>query len=355
MTEFNGGPLGYASAGADYPFRNWRTGAMVMGIIAIIMGAFSGCMTALMPLALMFQNANVHVAGAPQRPAMQTGVILSAMELYLAIAITLIWLGVGAIKLQRWVRPMFLVLGTMTLVSGIFGVIGASIAVPAIMSVASAGQAGAAPPRAALLFGILVGIGFVAVIMLVIPAVYVWFFRNANVKMMLEYFDPKPRWTDRIPLPALGVVVGFDLYAAICVMGMTKGMVPFFGRMLTGFPAVTALGILAAISLVLALYSYRLKPRAWWAAMGFVIVLAISYIATSLRGDAAAMYRDSGMNEEQVAAIARMQSSNPLLRAAMIAPMFLAVIGYLLYARRFFTGQRLVAAPIGGSEVSSSP
>jgi len=116
MTDPAGGsPLNYASIPNDQ-FKGWHTGVLVFGIIAIIFGSCSGCLGICMPFALIMQtNAP---GGMP--PAQTNASIVSAMLLYLAIGGGLIWLGIGMVKAQRWVRPLILIVGTLAICGGIF-------------------------------------------------------------------------------------------------------------------------------------------------------------------------------------------------------------------------------------------
>jgi hypothetical protein len=121
----------------------------------------------------------------------------------------------------------------------------------------------------------------------------------------------------------------------------------FFGRVVHGLPAVGIQLGLAIVSLLLARSMFRRQPVGWWGTMAFVIFVGASYM-TSAFIDPAQMqsftFTNVGNSQAQIAMIQKTFSTYG--RLAMTAPLYLAMFGYLIYLRKYFTLGPDVPPPI---------
>ena len=318
-------PLGYESPGTDLPFKKWRTGSTVFGTIAIVIGASSGCLGLFIPLAML----------APQPRGQNPGTMVSGTLLYLVVAGSLIWLGIGAIQMRRWVRPLVLTLGTVILIIGAFSVVWMIFFLPVMTKITSGIGARGGPPAGMVMFFTTMTMLIMGILFFIVPGAFVWFYKKLEVKAALEHFDPLPRWTDRCPIPVLGIVVTLLLYASTMLAAMPQAIMPVFGTVIHGPPAMALQTVIAAAALVLAWLSFHCRPAGWWGTTAFVIVLMFAYLMTGIRSDQLDLYGSAGFTANQLDAIAKLQMS-PAARLVLQLPIPLLTIGYLVYVRRYF-------------------
>jgi hypothetical protein len=176
-------------------FKDRKTGLVVFGFFTAIMGGFCALFVPL----LFFGQSMSAQAGAHSNLS-----ILPAVVMYAFLAIVLIWLGIGSMLARRWARALLLIFSWSWLVIGVISMAAAGFVLPKIMETINAAQGMGRPrPPAALLMVIpMVTIGIVYV---VLPAIWVLFYRSRHVKATCEAYDQVVRWTDRAPLPVLAV------------------------------------------------------------------------------------------------------------------------------------------------------
>ena len=146
----------------------------------------------------------------------------------------------------------------------------------------------------------------------------------------VERLDPKARWTDRVPLPILAVILVLAFGAVAMIANLANPVLMLFGRPITGAPATMTQFAFAGLSAVLAVQLYRLKESAWWTLILLQIagvVVAVAIIATT----------DSATTPPDIAQIHR----DPLF-IAVFAATWIGYFAFLVYLRRFFV---LVPAP----------
>ena len=95
MTEQNPNP-------PPVEFKDRGTGLTVFGILTILLGCLSGLLVPLMFLGQMMAAKATHAPSNIQA-------LIPGMFMYGAMAVILIWLGIGSIKARRWARALWLV------------------------------------------------------------------------------------------------------------------------------------------------------------------------------------------------------------------------------------------------------
>lgn len=172
---------------------------------------------------------------------------------------------------------------------------------------------------------------------LVLPALFVLFYRSPNVRATCEAHHPRPSWTDRIPLPVLALVL-LHGFGALSVPGtvLAYGALPVFGLVLTGARAWLLAAVLTAILAFAARWSWRLEPRGWWLSLGlwvFGLAATVGMLLypldwnelTRAMGIDPSVYADLGLES--------WMRQMPWLTLITLVPW----LAWLLWVRRFFT------------------
>jgi hypothetical protein len=239
------------------PYMDRSTGLIIFGVLTALLGGLCALFVPLMVFGTM---------AAPQSedPSLQLRTLLPSVLFYGVLAVVLITLGIGSAKARRWARALMLVFSWSWLVFGIIAVVAAGFLLPRLLNVtATAGQT--PMPDGAKLAVVIFAMAFYGVLFVVVPGIWVFFYRSRHVKATCEARDPVPRWTDRSPLPVLAVVLWLSFGALTMLMvPLSFPVLPFFGDFLTGIPAIAGFVVLAAVWGWCAWAMYRLDGRAWW-------------------------------------------------------------------------------------------
>jgi hypothetical protein len=260
---------------AEAGHRNRTTGLVLTGIIQIILGVITGA------LALA-----VSASDAPAPELASNIVLFGTATLYFFAT------GIGSLRGRRWARALSVA------VTGIWLVIG---------TIATLVTATVGPSSTSLLRYLFGGI--------IIPLALHLFYRSRDVGTTCDLRDPETRWTDRVPLSVLAVVLvmAFSSVTLLANLGNASAQLP---AALHGAPAGIAVFAMAVLFAFLALQLYELKQSAWWTTLLLHVLGAIAAIA-SLTGD-------SGVK-------------SGALWAIMIGA-WLAYAAYLIRMRRYFGG-----------------
>jgi hypothetical protein len=206
---------------------------------------------------------------------------------------SLIWIGIGSCLGKRWVRPLVLIGCVVCIVIGSLSVIPMIYSVTAVFMKPAATSPPSAPmfapgaPPPPMLTAISMSIGIIfAIGMLVIAPMFMYlFYRQQSVKASLETTDPKPRWTDNIPLPILGWAIGSVVIGAGQITSSAAGVFPFFNEIITGIPAITAMCAIGVLLIIGGLLSYRRSELGWAITLAVLVFLAVSAVVFCVRGD----------------------------------------------------------------------
>jgi hypothetical protein len=147
-----------------------------------------------------------------------------------------------------------------------------------------------------------------------LPLLLFFYYRRDDVRAACEELDPTVRWTDRTPLPVLGVVIVLAFSAAALLSNLAVPSFQVLGRQVTGAPAALTMFALAVLCAVLALESYKLNESAWWTLI-LLQVIGLAWAVTSF-----VMAGGGG---------------DPLF-TALVAATWIAYFGFLLSIRRYF-------------------
>lgn len=317
-------------------FKDRRTGLVMFGILEIILGVFCLLMVGLMVLGQLMLSQS-------SKPEFNLGAFLPAAATYLLLAASFVWLGIGSIQCRRWARALTLILAWCWLSVGLVAVPFMGYVLPRMM--ANMSQNGQAIPPGMKVAIVVFQLLFMSFVMIVIPAVLVFFYRSPHVKATCDLRDPMRRWTDACPLPVLGVSCTLWLGAAMFVVMSVayRGVMPFFGVLVTGWTGSILMLGMAALWIWLGYAWYQLRVLGWRVLAGVMAVFIISNFVTFSRVDMLEMYRAMGYSQAQVDLI-RQQGfmSSELIRWSSVVWLIL-MFGYLFWVKRFFK-----PTPLGG-------
>lgn len=333
---------------AARPYRDRYAGLVCFGVLEILLG-----LLALFGLLSVLLLEATKSAMSATTPGMSARALLPSASVYLVAAVFFFWLGIGSILARRWARALMLIAAWFWLVAGLLGFASFAWIYPTIQSAmarAAAGGANGSPGTAdpAAVLGIVQGCIFVvlAVVYVLLPLAFLLFYRSPHVKATCEARDPIPRWTDRCPLPVLGLSLSQG-FGALAMLGIAAGYrtMALFGLIITGLPAF-AIGLGFAILLAFtARAAYRLAPWAWWSAVSLLGLGIASVVATAFHPiDWAELYRQMGFDAgqlEQLGVLALLRDNRLLWFSSLSLVPFLI---YLLWVRRFFF------PPVGGPQ-----
>jgi hypothetical protein len=184
---------------------------------------------------------------------------------------------------------------------------------------------------------------FMSVVLVALPAVLVFFYRSPHVKATCELRDPVRRWTDACPLPVLGVACLLWLGAAmIALMPIAyRGVMPFFGVLLSGWAGSLVALVLAALWIWLGRAWYQVKLSGWRALAVVVVLFSVSNFLTFSRVDILELYRAMGYSQAQTDLIRQQGFMTSQLMMWSAAFWLVPMLGYLIWVKRFFR-----AAPV---------
>jgi hypothetical protein len=318
-------------------FRNRRAGLVFFGLIQTGLGVILGLVAVFMALLATVPAP----AGEQARAVTPEAYGLFFGGLALPPAVIFVGMGIGSILARRWARAISLVVGWLWLAFGATSLVGLVLYVPALMEGLGEASRDSQVSQAQLtMIGNVVKtimIVFDLVFMLLLPAGLVLFYGSRHVKATCEVLDPKERWTDRVPLPVLALILLLGFGALQCVAGalVPFRMLPFFGRMVHGPPAGILLMALGVALAVLARGVYRLDTRAWAATVGLWIVGWISSILTWTGLEPAELVEAMGLPEGGGEALpAYLTEGSTMLLFTCAGGV--AWLGFLLYLKRYF-------------------
>jgi hypothetical protein len=308
-------------------FKDRTVGLVVFGGVSVLIGLFCALLVPLMFVAAALAETNGG-GGVNLRSAWSA----SAMNALMAVAF--VWLGIGSVRARRWACELLLSLSWIWLLTGICALIIGIVVVPGV--IAQLGTGSEIPPEMAALV-IAVTFGVSGVIYVVLPGLFVLFYRSPSVAATCRVRHPDPQWIDRIPRRLLTLMVVWVLLAAsVFVMPGYNYFFPLFGFVLTGAAGAFLWAIALAVCVALAVGTGRRTPWAWWGGVALTIAATLSSILTVLRFDMTEIMALMTLPEDQVAIMETLPILDgwvPVVGSVVVWGTFLA---YLMTLRRYF-------------------
>jgi len=295
-----------------------QTGRLITaGILLLLAGCFTGCISGLMPLALI----------NPQLPPGQTRQMLIGLAMYGGITLILVWLGVGILLPRRWARPLILILATHWLIIGVLTVIGMLVMLPMMRDIFASGGGGPGVANVVLAVSLVVLlIGFV-----IWPLALLLLVRGDAARQTVEWKDTVTRWTDGCPMNVLGLVVTLCVVALFAIVGAAQPAVPILG-LIVRQPFALVIGLLLAIVLIYAVVlAYRLRMSGWWLGLLAVLIPLLAYVPNAWLIPLSDFYAASGMQRQQIEPFLKHETA--LYAMMAIFPLIFAA-AWLIYMLR---------------------
>lgn len=331
MNEYKSEATSLEPVQGSKPYENRSTGLTVFGILTILIGCLVGLFV---PLLLSVQVAAAKGASS-QVPQ---SVLLVGMLMYGGLAVLLVWLGVGSIMARRWARALLLIFSWSWVVIGVITFLIEAVTLPKMLARLSTAGAGHPPMYSSIIMVVMIVTGLIGVVLLILlSATLVLFYKSQHVKLTCEARDPVIRWTDRCPLPVLGYCLWSALGILIMLMSLISrhGVVPFFGIFVTGLSGAVLFFGIAAVQGYATWSLYKLKPVGWWLLAIIMMLFVISTFVTYSRHDISDFYRLSGYSETQLERLKSLEllSGNSMKWLCLLSG--LPLLGYLLFIKKF--------------------
>jgi hypothetical protein len=320
------------SSSSPLPYEDHKTGLIIFGVLTMGIGVL---VALLVPLMIFSATMSAKELGSDQMARL----VGPGIAFYGGLAFALIWLGIGSTMARRWARALLLIFSWSWLIVGVISVVVNAFMLPRILANPVFRQPSRPPlPSSAQSMIFACVFVFYGVFLVLLPAVWVWFYQSKNVKATCEARDTVTRWTDRCPVPVLAVSLwlSFGALSILAVPFAYNGVFPFFGRFLFGSVG-TLVWILIALSWFYAAWLlFKLQLRGWWIVIVLVSLLSISSVLTYLRHDVTEMYRLMGYPEKQIAMIEQLGVFKGNLMAWSCLIFAVPFTAYLLFIRRYF-------------------
>lgn len=309
-------------------------GLIIFGVVSILIGA---CCALLVPLMFLSVALSETVTGG----GVDVRSAWSASALYGFMAAVFVWLGIGSIRARRWARELLLSLSWIWLMTGICSIVIGILVVPAV--VGKTGVDTGIPPEMTMIV-MLVIFGLIGSLYVVLPALFVLFYRSPHVAATCRARHPDPQWVDACPRRLLTLMVVWVLFAvSALLMPAYNFFFPFFGIVLTGVVGATLWALVLAVCVALAVGTCRKAPWAWWGGLALTLVFTLSSALVTLRLDLSEIMGLMKLPEDQVA----MMDTLPMLDGWVVVLGTVFVWGtfifYLLTLRQYIAPPTTVA------------
>lgn len=256
---------------------------------------------------------------------------------YYLIAGLCLPLGYGHLKKRRWARTLTLSLLWLWLVAGV------PVLVIVLFMMLSLKEL---TPITGLLFIALLGLAYP-----IIPGLLIRFYGGERVRLTFETRDPNTYWTEKLPLPIL-VLGGLLLFYALVlhVPIFFNGILPFFGRWLSGLTGIFLLDLTILGVVALAWGVFRRKSWAWWGTLAFFALLTASTALTLIPASWGEILSAVNLPPTEMEAFQQMPLQGYHLVALAGLPLLLTLATIILSKGHFRTG----SATAGSREASWS-
>ncbi len=316
-------------------FKDRRGWLIAFGVFEILIACFCLLLVLLVVVALSLpQHGNPQLS--PQNslsPALQ---IISAVLVYGGMAAVFLTIGVGSIRCKNWARIAMLVVSGFWLGMGVLTTLVIMLVVPSIMR-----QQGRLSPEA--LHGvILVMTVFTCFFMVVMPAVFLFFYSRKSVKatclvggagQALAPVTTTHHSNVPVPVIILATLQGLGIFSVFGFLVVRATVL--FGTVLHGTAAFITLLVVSTLSGYAAWSIYQRKLVGWTIALSISLFSLASTIVTFAGHDMLQIYREMGLSEQQMQAFQQLPQLQSMLWFLML-PGATAYFAFLVYTRKYF-------------------
>lgn len=310
-------------------FKDRSGGLKAFGVVLIVIGGFSLLM---IPLAVLGSIMS-RTMDAGQSAGYWVFSLLVNLLTYLFLGGIFLGIGIGSIRLKRWVRPVLLSIGWVWLLLGLMVTTVIFFVMPKMMGNFMLPEVS----DPSLIVGIVIMVsGAISILfMVLLPALLIWFYSQSSVKQTLEAKDPGPAWTDACPPPVLAISLFYGVSAVLVLLTSFLGVSIFWGSVIKGLPAVLVTIFYGLILAYICYAIYRLDSRGWWIAMISTAFGTVSPLLVFSKNDPMEIIALMGHSDqlqyaqEGMTLMLKYQGCILLLSAVTL-------LAYLLYIKKYF-------------------
>jgi len=183
---------------------------------------------------------------------------------YYCIALLLIPLGYGHLRLRRWARVFMLGLIWCWLIVGL----------PLLLVFVFMLSVKVLSPAAWVVVVLVLGLSY-----FLVPAMLIRFYSSRDIKQTFELNDRRSYWVETLPMPVLVMTIVFGFYLVVLHVPLFfNGLFPVFGRWIADIAGVAAWDICIV---TLALLMWGVLRRRIWAWRGSTIYFALLTASTT--------------------------------------------------------------------------
>jgi hypothetical protein len=244
---------------------------------------------------------------------------------YYGIAMVLIPLGYGHVRMRRWARTASLTLLWLWLVVGL------PLATVFLLVLVTAKELSLV---AVLIAVVLSGLSY-----FVIPGLLIRFYRSQNVRSTFEARDSRSYWIEELPLPILVLSSLFLFYIVVLhVPIFFNGIFPFFGVLLFGLEGFFLIDVSIMLLTLLIWGVVRSKAWAWWGSMAYFGLMISSLLLTFLRSSLSDILAGMKFAPTEMEALQGVPLQGSHLAVFFGLPL-VVTLGLLLFSRRCFAAR----------------
>ena len=228
------------------------TRLMVAGMLACLCGLFAVMMAALTILRSTVSHPRGHATNPP--------VDIKSTVFFLLAAVAFVWLGIGLAKARRWAWTLTVVLSWMWLIFGALGFATVMFFMSQMKDEAVVQHGEAKVASSGAMTAAMIGVGvFGACIAVLMPVVFLMLCHSKSVRATCWKRNPKPRWTDRCPMPvlALTIFLASSIWSMLGLMAYKR--IPMFGMLVSGASGAALIVVIVLVLGWLAWGTYRLQ------------------------------------------------------------------------------------------------
>jgi hypothetical protein len=241
---------------------------------------------------------------------------------YYAIAMVLIPLGYGHVRVRRWARTASLTLLWLWLVVGL------PLATVFLLVLITA--------KDLSLVAVLIAVVLVGLSYFVIPGLLIRFYQSQNVRSTFEARDSRSYWIEELPLPILVLGSLFLFYVVVLhVPIFFNGIFPFFGVLLFGLEGFFLIDVSIMLLALLIWGVVRSKVWAWWGSVAYFGLLISSLLLTFLRSSFSDILSGMKFAPTEMEALQGVPLQGFHLAVFFGMPL-VATLGLILFSRRCF-------------------
>ncbi len=299
----------------------------VMGGILLLIGAVAAYFGPLEMYCfyLFSEGGRFHYEGFGFGSFMFGNLACQIMGYYL-IAIVLIPLGYGHLKVQRWSR--ILTLGLLWF----WGIVGIPLTLAFAFIWFTAKDLSPATGIAAF---VLLCLSYV-----VIPIVGIRLYNSRDVLRTFEHRDPAPCKIECLPMPILVLVILFAFYAvAFHALIFFNGLFPLLGTWINGLRGITAIDVTLLCLAVLTWGILTRQKWAWWGTLVYFSGLTLSWVLTLARSGWPDILAALEFPPYEMEILERLPFRGSHF-AVLVGIPFMLTLGLILRSRSYFTDKQ---------------